>query len=263
MTDLAKEIQALLEHRVANSGKKTSYRKPLVGFVAADNPGFLEIKKAVTPNHLLPWEILPEAKTVIAFFIPFARKVIKENQNSAKVASSWAQAYVDTNQLIGELCQELHDFLAEKGYKTSWQPATHNFDPVTLEAKWSHRSVAYLAGMGSFGLNRMLITPVGCAGRFGSVVTSAAIAPSSFVKEEYCLYKKNKTCTYCIDHCPSGALTFEGIDKKKCYAHLLEVAEHFTDVGLCDVCGKCVVGPCAIKSLQEREDKDADKDALA
>lgn len=261
--DLAKKIQTLLEDRVVNSGKKTAYRKPLVSFVAADNPGFLEIKKIVTPNHLLPQDILPEAKTVIAFFIPFAKEVVKENQSSAKVASSWAQAYVDTNQLIGELCQELHDFLTEKGYKTSWQPATHNFDPVSLEAKWSHRSVAYLAGMGSFGLNRMLITPAGCAGRFGSVVTSAVIAPSAFAEVEYCLYKKNKTCTYCIDHCPSGALTLQGIDKERCYAHLLKVAEHFTDLGLCDVCGKCVVGPCAVKSQTENEVNNTEKDALA
>lgn len=251
MNNLAEGIQKLLEHKTANSGKKTSYRKPLVGFVAADNPGFSEVKKIVTPNHLLPQDILPEAQTVIAFFIPFAWEVVKENRGGAQVAKSWSQAYIDTNQLIGELCQDIHDFLAEKGYKTSWQPATHNFDPLTLESKWSHRSVAYLAGMGSFGLNRMLITPAGCAGRFGSVITSALIAPSPFENVEYCLYKKNKTCTYCVTNCPTGALTLGGIDKKKCYAHLLEVAENFKDLGLCDVCGKCVGGPCAVRSTKE------------
>lgn len=247
MSDLANEIRKLLEEKTCKNDKKTCYRKPLVSFVAADNPGFYELKKIVTPNHLLPQDILPEAKTVIAFFIPFTRETVKENRIDSFVAKSWSQAYIDTNQLINELCQDIHDLLAKKGYKTSWQPATHNFDPKTLEAKWSHRSAAYLAGMGSFGINRMLITSAGCAGRYGSVVTSAPLPPAKIERVEYCLYKKNGTCTYCIDNCPTGALTLEGLDKQKCYTHLLEVAESFKGMGLCDVCGKCVVGPCSIK----------------
>ncbi|MGI6330833.1 MAG: epoxyqueuosine reductase [Zhaonellaceae bacterium] len=247
MLKLKEEIGFLLEQKVCHNDKKTPYRKPLVSFLAADDPGFLKLKRVVTPNHLLPQDILPEAKTVIAFFIPFGREIVQENRKAASVATSWAQAYVDTNQLIGEICQAIHDLLAKKGYKTSWQPATHNFDPKTLEAKWSHRSVAYLAGMGSFGVNRMLITPAGCAGRFGSLVTSAVIPSSKVERFEYCLYKKNNTCTYCVDNCPTGALTLAGIDRKRCYAHLLEVAEGFKELGLCDVCGKCLGGPCALK----------------
>jgi len=245
--DLTNEIYTFLEQSVSTNDKKTSYRKPLAGFLAADDTRFYEIKKAVTPDHLLPQDILPGAKTVIAFFIPFAREIVRANRKDLKVARSWPQAYIDTNQLIGEICQGIRDILQGKGFKTSWQPATHNFDPRTLEARWSHRSVAYLAGMGTFGLNRMLITPAGCAGRFGSVVTTAPIPPSKPEQEEYCLYKKNSSCTYCIDNCPTGALTEKGIDKQKCYAHLLQVAEDFKDLGLCDVCGKCVVGPCGIR----------------
>lgn len=251
MGELAKEIKNLLYNKVITKDNITKYRKPLVGFVEASHPGFLELRKVVTPNHLLPQQILSEAKTVIAFFIPFTQEIIKQNREGSQVAASWAEAYVETNYLIGKLCQSMHDFLAEKGYKTACLPATHNFDATTLESLWSHRSVAYLAGMGSFGINHMLITSAGCAGRFGSVVTSAELPTSKGENKEYCLYKKTGTCTYCVDNCPTGALTLEGINKQKCYAHLLQVAEGFKDLGLCDVCGKCVVGPCAINLEEE------------
>lgn len=247
MPDLALELKDLLRQKVLNAKKVTKYRAPLLGFVAADDPGFREIKEVVTPNHLLPRDILPEAKTVLAFFVPFAIEPIRANRRSKEVAREWALAYVETNALIGELCQAIHDFLAPLGYKTGWQPATHNFNEETLESLWSHRSVAYLAGLGSFGVNRMLITPAGCAGRFGSVVTSAEIEPSGRISQEFCLFKSEGKCNFCVSNCLTGALTLSGIDKHKCYSHLLEVAKDFSDLGLCDVCGKCCVGPCAIK----------------
>jgi hypothetical protein len=33
-------------------------------------------------------------------------------------------------------------------------PATYNFDPQTLVSRWSHKSVAVIAGLGSFGHHR-------------------------------------------------------------------------------------------------------------
>jgi epoxyqueuosine reductase len=51
--------------------------------------------------------------------------------------------------------------------------------------------------------------------------------------------------THIHNNCPTGALTAQGLDKHRCYAHLLEVEKQFQDLGLCDICGKCAVGPCA------------------
>jgi len=48
-----------------------------------------------------------------------------------------------------------------------------------------------------------------------------------------------------VKNCPTGALTIEGLDKQRCYTRLLEVDKLFPDLGLCDICGKCSVGPCA------------------
>lgn len=42
------------------------------------------------------------------------------------------------------------------------------------------------------------------------------------------------------------ALTVDGLDKPACYRRLLEVDARYDDLGLCDVCGKCATGPCAV-----------------
>ena len=59
---------------------------------------------------------------------------------------------------------------------------------------WSHKHVAYIAGIGSFGHHHMLITNKGCCGRLGSVVTDAVIAPTSRVDRERCLFKFDGSC---------------------------------------------------------------------
>ncbi len=43
----------------------------------------------------------------------------------------------------------------------------------TMACAWSHKSAAAIAGLGSFGLHRMLITDAGCAGRCGSLLGPA------------------------------------------------------------------------------------------
>ena len=63
----------------------------------------------------------------------------------------------------------------------------------------------------------MLITKTGCCGRYSTIVTNLDVQADSPLEEEYCLYKKNGTCGVCVQHCPSGALTFDGFNRYKCY----------------------------------------------
>ena len=68
--------------------------------------------------------------------------------------------------------------LISKGFKTTNLPPTHNFDTEQLMSDWSHKHVAYIAGLGRFGTHHLLITAKGCCGRFGSIVTNAKIPAS-------------------------------------------------------------------------------------
>lgn len=134
------------------------------------------------------------------------------------------------------------DYLRNKNIDAATIKATHNFDEKTLKSAWSHRSAAFIANMGKFGLNRMIITKAGCAGRFGTVIISAHIPIENEENAEYCLYYKNESCQKCVESCPQNALSPDKeFDRFKCNDLLLKNADEYSHLGLCDVCGKCVV----------------------
>ncbi|TEB15954.1 Epoxyqueuosine reductase [Pelotomaculum sp. FP] len=228
-------------------GGQTAYRAPLLGYAQAADPLFQQLKTAVGPGHLLPDDLLPEAATVLAFFLPFTKQLVENNREHPYVARSWAIAYIETNALISLCCKEIAATLASNGVKAAWQQPTHNFDPVQLCSHWSHKHVAYICGLGEFGLHQMLITAYGCAGRFGSLVIDLPLSPSPRPAVQRCLFYLRGKCLACVKKCPSGALTTKGLDKQKCYNYLLEVDSFYSDLGVCDACGKCAAcGPCAV-----------------
>jgi len=245
LLSIAERVVELINHTTNTADTLTQYRKPLVGFASAQDPLFDQMKEIIGPHHLHPTELLPDAQTVIAFFLPFAKAIVIANRESPQIASEWAVAYVETNKLIATISSELNKELMALGINVVTQPATHNFNEQDLTACWSNKSVGFVAGLGTFGLNHMLITPSGCAGRFGSTVISAKIPPTPRPTLENCLYIRDSKCQFCVNNCPTGALTVRGLDKHKCYAQLLDVDKQFPGLGLCDVCGKCAVGPCS------------------
>lgn len=245
--DLAARITREIKDAVARANRITTYREPLVGFASARDHLFTQIKSIIGPHHMHPRNLLPGAETVVAFFIPLGQDVIKANRNSGEVAREWAVAYIETNQLISGLCTHLKQMLEAEGIRAAAEKPTHNFNEQDLTAGWSHKSVAFVAGLGTFGVNKMLITPAGCAGRCGSIVISAEVPPTKRPTEEFCRYHRTGECLYCVRSCPTGALKENGLDKQVCYQRLLEVDRQFSDLGLCDVCGKCALGPCALK----------------
>ncbi len=244
---LEKQLIEFIKNKVRTDENSGWFREPLVGFSSAADPRYDKLKEIVGAHHLHPTEILSSAGSVISFFIPFEEFVVVRNRRGKQVAEEWARAYLFCNDLIGRISEELAVFLRAGGWEAGVIQATHTYDPRDLQSFWSHRSAAFIAGMGSFGLHRLLITPKGCAGRFGTVITSAPLTPGRPYEEENCYYYREGTCRYCTSMCPTGALGEDGsLDKHLCHDHLLEVDRLFPELDMTDVCGKCVVGPCAI-----------------
>ncbi len=248
--ELAEFISTTIRRLIADANTSTEYREALIGFAAADNPRFPDLRRVAEPTHLLPQELLPEAQSVVSFFLPFAQWIVEANsRKKEEVAQEWVEAYVETNALISQITTYLIEHLAKQGIRAAAEPPTHNFDPVTLISRWSHKSVAVIAGLGSFGLHHMVITDSGCAGRFGSLVLDAELPVNSIVSKERCLHFHNGSCNACILRCPVNALNKDGsIDKQRCYQHLLSTAKKYQRLGFADVCGKCAIGPCSFKS---------------
>ena len=246
-------IVSTIEREVATAKTQTCHRPPLVSFAEVNNEDFQQIKKIVGEHHLMPDDLLPEAETMVAFFLPFSEHVVRANNQNPYVAREWAVAYIGTNRLISHICEVLVEGLGKRDIKAASDPPTLNFDREKLVARWSHRSVAVMAGLGNFGLNRMLITDSGCTGRCGSLLLKTKLTPVVREPRQRCLYFYDGSCHECIQHCPVGALTENGMfDRHACYRHLLKADAFFNDLPTTLVCGKCAVGlPCSVRSAVE------------
>jgi len=224
---------------------------PIVEIISAENEKLQTLKEAVSINHFMPCVILPDAKSIISFFIPFHKDVVESNVDGAMASREWAIAYVKTNDLITAINDKIETLMAEKGHKAGKIPATHNFDGKKLISNWSHRHIAYIAGIGTFGINNMLITKKGCCGRFGSIVTSYEFreCPQKKESKEKCLNKLHGGCGICRKRCVANAYLNKSFDRNLCYKQCLENAKYHGEIGHADVCGKCLVGlPCSLKT---------------
>ncbi|OWZ85054.1 (Fe-S)-binding protein [Natranaerobius trueperi] len=232
-----------------SNGSNSPWGEPEVAFASAKDEKFQDLKKIVGPHHLLPKDFLEDAKTVITYFIPFDKQIVKSNVRTPEAiepSNLWYQLTNDTNNLINDLNDSLIKKIQELGGEgTSFPPSSPKFEKENLTSDWSIRHVAHIAGLGTFGLNNMLITDKGCCGRFGSIVTNLAIEPSNKENKqvENCLYKYNGTCKKCVIKCPNDSFYYKDdsyfCDAEKCYNQILEKNKK-------DACGKCMSGvPCS------------------
>ena len=245
MTITDKMKRFVLRYQIEHSAE-TRWRTPLIGFALADDSLFPELKRVVSPTHTLPGDLLPTARTVISFFLPLDESIARSNIPGQLSSRNWAQAYVETNTLINSIGLYMKHDLESEGYDIVVTPPTHNFDPQRLVSDWSHRHLAFIAGLGRFGLNNMLITESGCCGRIGSFVTSLELPSDHRSEDEACLYRHNGSCKRCVSRCVGNALFHDQFNRHKCYHVCLRNEEEHQSTGKADVCGKCLVDvPCA------------------
>lgn len=251
------DLRNIAEKYVAEYPEKRQeqavWRKPLLTTARANNR-FDILPKIADKDHILPGELLPSAKSVVVFFIPFIKELAVENHRGDFPCRNWGIAYESTNRLINSLCKHIQNYLKELGYSVTLTPATHNFDPVKLVSRWSHKHLGYLAGLGRFGVNAQFITPTGCAGRLGSLVCDADLGDSPLVnKRELCLHKNGHKCLLCVERCPVGAVSESGIDRQLCWERLKFNRQQLKELAGLEnsthVCGKCqVFVPCSLKA---------------
>jgi epoxyqueuosine reductase QueG len=229
------------------------WREPIMACAPADDR-FRRLKEIIVPEHALPQDLLPGAKTVVVWFIPLKHHIQMDNTGGERPSLSWGRAYLSTNDLIDRAGRAIKAMLEDAGGKAALTPASHNFDKERLVSLWSHKHLGHLIGLGRYGTNCQLITPAGCSGRMGSLVTDLDLGNHPLVTaDELCLVKAGKNCGKCIKACPIDALSEGGMDRAACYARLRENYHLLMEPdGLpnsTDVCAKCQVGmPCSLKS---------------
>ena len=251
--ELQKAVTEFFNKRTDRKQLPDWWREPLLATAEADDR-FDILPEIASGNHMLPRELLKTCQSVVVFFIPFTAELSDGNAEGRFAGDAWGLSLSLTNGLIQDVSEFIRDFLAGYGYKSELTPATYNFDPETLTARWSHKHLAHIAGLGRFGINAQLITPLGCAGRLGSLVTEAPLGNNPLIeKKELCLHKAGSECLRCMNTCPVRAVTLKGIERRRCDKRIQVNRKRFAskpdmpdDI---EVCAKCVAGmPCSLQS---------------
>lgn len=221
-------------------------REPIIRYADAADPGFAKLKNLVFPEHHVPEDFLPGAKTVISYFLPLTKA-------SAGVGEETEENHAVYNRGFGaskvmKFAMEL--VLVELFQVHGWE-ATPPLDnglvsDQILVSRWSEKHVGYIAGLGTFGENNFIITEEGCCGRIGSLITTMPFEPDEQVKEEYCIHKRNGKCGACVKKCPTGALGFSTVDGFVCRPYNHKNQALHPELNACSECSKGV--PCSFKA---------------
>ena len=245
------------------------FDEPLVGFIKGDDPILAEYKKIIGPHHYTPEEIMAwQAKnndlpsppadelSVVSIIMPITKKTKDDNASQTKQTSErWAQT-----RLLGEIfsqyyVREIVTELMDHGVLAVAPDVTPMFNKkrypnVGWASPWSHRHMAYAAGLGAFGLHDFFITEKGCAHRAASFVVHKKLEPNRERPEDihaYCMHYQGHKCMKCAKRCPVDAVHDTGHDKEACYKHVANSLKycnknyHIFIYG----CGICATGvPC-------------------
>ena len=90
-------------------GRPGWWQRPLLATASIDRR-FDSLPLIAFHDHLHPRDLLATARSVVIFYIPFKKKLIKENRSGDRPCRNWGVAYVQTNALIGRI-QGRHDSL--------------------------------------------------------------------------------------------------------------------------------------------------------
>lgn len=193
------------------------------------------------PASFHPDAIFPETRSVLVIGLAVQLPVLETSP------SIWyRELYKTVNSLLDQYTYQIATMLTDAGCQAVFVPRD-GYGSITVLQKnpiafFSHRHAAVLAGLGSFGMNNMVLTPeFGPRVRFGSVFITADITPDPLISEELCI-----RCTNCVRHCPVGALD-EGeyplslTEKSTCASHSAELNQQY--ISPCGICIKvCPVG---------------------
>jgi epoxyqueuosine reductase QueG len=101
---IIKTVQEVTERFIKTEagrlGSEGWWQRPLVATASIDQR-FDELPDVAYHKHLHPRDLLPTARSVVVFFIPFKKALIKENRKGDRPCRNWGVAYVQTNDLIG------------------------------------------------------------------------------------------------------------------------------------------------------------------
>lgn len=79
----------------------------------------------------------------------------------------WFQARAETDRLIAVIIEKLKAELVKKDIRASAPEVIFDYVSKGFGVAWPHKSAAFAAGLGTFGVHQMLITKMGVQATLG------------------------------------------------------------------------------------------------
>ncbi|HBG25762.1 MAG: tRNA epoxyqueuosine(34) reductase QueG [Planctomycetes bacterium GWF2_41_51] len=153
-----------------------------------------------------PAAVLPGAKSIICVAINY--KIQKPASKDCLQIASYA-LYPDYHKFIKEKLSLLADFLKsiDKNLK---------FKICVDSSSVAEKALAMRSGLGFIAKNRLLTNnQFGSFLLLGEIITNMQLEPDKPVERQEC-----GKCRKCVDVCPTGALTENNFDARKCVSYL-------------------------------------------
>lgn len=182
----------------------------LVGVARADSPLLGEHGED-------PEKLLPGAQSLISFGVALNRAAVCSGNMRLNRYDSMC-----VYERLNHISLETTRILAKAGANAV---SVSPYLPVDMAGEWkgmkgdvNHKTAAAIAGLGSIGLSRLLLTPeFGPFVRLGTVVTDASLSANEPLDENRC-----EECDACRTACPVEAIKEDGtLDYKACAASML------------------------------------------
>lgn len=262
-----RDFCATSANSLENGRGEPAWGEPQIGYARADDPLFVQLKADIGPFYWTPLEafllaypgVEVEASelSVISYVLPQTEATRLEQRAATEVPGErWARSRFHGEAFNCALRLHLAGFLSAAGHQAMAPERLPEFDYRQSErfgiaSNWSERHTAWVAGLGTFGLSDGLITRLGKAVRFGSVIARIDLeaSPRSYSgHQDWCLWHAQGRCGACMRRCPADAISASGHDKGKCFDYIRQVTtpyvrEHYgtgaTPCGLCQVKVPC------------------------
>jgi epoxyqueuosine reductase len=209
---------------------------PVVGFADVSLWDSNPLVSSTVLSERRPSAIMPGCRTAIVIGIPVQYAVV-----ATAPSVYYSELYKLVNGMLDRSAQRLVMELEMEGHSAVFIPRDGYQgiqglmkDPTAF---FSHKHAAYLAGLGTFGVNNTILTErYGPRIRFTTVLTDTEFPSGRPMEKQLCI-----KCMRCKRECPQSAIGNEiypasRIDKQRCVARSFELSQK----GI-SPCGRCIV----------------------